>query len=208
MLAHADGRALTIGELLDVLRARGPAMVMLLLAIPCVIPLLAAGMAVPSGVAVTVFGIQLTLQLKPWLPGFIARRTVSFNVLHRLVGFAVAWGGPVERLLRPRLHFMLNPVTDVVIGITLALLGIILALPLFLPGSNEIPAAAIVLLLLGLLERDGVFIIAGEVLSLAIFAACGYVGYVLWRYGFHHGWHVLRHGLHFHSTTRAATQAS
>ena len=67
---------------------------------------------------------------------------------------------------------------NILTGISLSVDALLMSLPLPIPATNAIPAAAILLLLLGQLERDGVFIIAGQVASaivLAIFAGLGYL---------------------------------
>ncbi|MGN6505686.1 MAG: exopolysaccharide biosynthesis protein [Tepidisphaeraceae bacterium] len=203
LLLCADGRSMTVAQTLEILKDRGPAMVILLMSIPCVVPFLAVGLAVPVGIAVAMFGAQVAFQFRPWLPRFLARRELSFAFLQRLVQFVLQWGRPVEHLLRPRLGFMLHPAAHVVTGLTLSLLGIVLALPLVIPFSNEIPALAIVILLLGWVERDGIFVLVGEFLSLAILTACGYVGYLFWIHGFKDGFHIVREHLHLaHPTSQ------
>ena len=65
------------------------------------------------------------------------------------------------------------------IGIGLASGGIQLLLPLppLIPLSNTIPAISVVLLTAGLIERDGVFVLAGYIVNLIawIYFACMFV---------------------------------
>lgn len=72
---------------------------------------------------------------------------------------------PLERWLRFRLASLttgqwMNRIN----GLILTLSGILLLFPMGpIPFSNTLPALAIILLVLGMLQRDGVFIIAGYV---------------------------------------------
>lgn len=201
LLAHAAGRPVAVAVALRHLRERGPAAVMVLLTLPCVVPVLAAGLAIPVGFGVALYGLRLVLRQPPWVPGVLANRTLSFATLERLIGFADRWCRPVERLLRPRMAFMHRPAVDVIVGLALAFLGVFLALPLFVPGSNELPAAVIVLLLLGLIERDGVFVVVGLALTLAVAAAAVYLGVLIERYGLEGALRLVRHAREHSPTT-------
>ena len=69
-----------------------------------------------------------------------------------------------EKIAKPRMHFLRrSPAMIKLIGIGLASAGIQLLLPLppLIPLSNTIPAVSVVLLVAGLTERDGVFVLAG-----------------------------------------------
>ena len=100
---------------------------------------------------------------------------------------------------------MRHPAADVVVGLALVFLGAFLFVPWLVPGSNEVPALVIGVVLLGLIERDGVFLLAGLALTLAIAAAAGYVGLLFWRYGFEGGLNALHHLRH--ETTAPSTRS-
>ena len=68
-----------------------------------------------------------------------------------------------ERLLRPRLLFVTSIAGERVIGGLCLVLALVLALPI--PLGNMLPAIAISLMALGVLERDGVWVIGGAVIG-------------------------------------------
>ena len=138
------------------------------------------------------------------MPDFVARRTLSFTLLQRVISVVSRWGHRIERLLKPRLKFMLWPAIDVPIGLSLLFCGVFLALPLPIPFTNSVPAIAIVFLLLGMIERDGLFVIVGEAMSLALFALCVYVCLLFYRYGFEEGWRMVHHLWHSSPATMPA----
>jgi hypothetical protein len=205
LLALAGKGPLTVRQAMDALEGRGLAVVMLLMALPFLIPLPLPGLSTPLGLAIGLYGLRVTLRLPPWVPDFIARRSMSNAVLTKVVGLASKWGRRLEKMLRPRLKFMLWPAIDIPIGLYLLFCGIFLSLPLPIQFTNSIPAIAIVLLLLGMIERDGLFILLGELMSLALLALCLYVCWLFYRYGFKEGWEMVQHWGHSAPATQPAT---
>ena len=68
---------------------------------------------------------------------------------------------PETRLLRPRAVALSQPPMEYLVGLVCLLLAVVLVLPV--PLGNMLPALAISLLALGILERDGLWILAGLV---------------------------------------------
>src|SRR5690606_7947423 len=71
----------------------------------------------------------------------------------------------IEKISRPRLHFFFGPVGDRLIGLVCSLLAVVLIFPI--PFGNMLPAAAIGVLALSLVQRDGVLAILGYALAVA-----------------------------------------
>lgn len=70
-----------------------------------------------------------------------------------------------ERLTRPRWPFMTGELADTLIGIACILLAVMMALPV--PFGDMLPGLAIALLALGVVQRDGVFVLLGAVMTVA-----------------------------------------
>ena len=64
-----------------------------------------------------------------------------------------------EKLTRPRYPVLTGEVADVLIGLSCIFLAVMMALPV--PGGDMLPGFALVLFGLGVLQRDGLFILAG-----------------------------------------------
>jgi hypothetical protein len=64
-----------------------------------------------------------------------------------------------ERLLRPRLTMLLSWTGERLIGIAILLLALILTLPI--PFANWLPAFAIAIFGLAIVEKDGVAVLCG-----------------------------------------------
>ena len=92
-----------------------------------------------------------------------------------------------EALLKPRLTILDPRLVDRIVGLMALIAAIILFLPI--PLANFAPALAIVLLGLGLIERDGIVLLVGVLLILASIAivvavggAAAAAGMALWGY--------------------------
>jgi hypothetical protein len=164
------GDGLTIGEIESSLKGRGITMLLMILALPfCVLPI--PGLSMPFGAAVFLIGFRLMLGQRPWLPMFVRRTTFSPERSLSIINGAIRLCRAMERVGRPRMHFMQTwPGMTNLVGFGIASAGLLLLLPLPVPFSNTLPAWAVVLLAGGMVERDGLFVLAGHLLSVAAWA--------------------------------------
>ena len=145
----------------DILRAmedRAVVALILLFALPNVLPV-PPGTSAILGAPLLFVTAQLALGKKPWLPRAIARRSVATADFAALMNRAAPWLARAERLLRPRLQVLARPASEQLIGALCVVLALILFLPI--PFGNMLPALAISVLALGVLQRDGVWVLAG-----------------------------------------------
>jgi hypothetical protein len=99
------------------------------------------------------------------LPGFIARRRVGRKRFQKLVLRLGAVFRPVERALKPRLARLFEPRAERILGCYLFVVALALAAPI--PLTGYLPACAIALAGIGLIERDGLVALAGAAVGLA-----------------------------------------
>jgi hypothetical protein len=102
--------------------------------------------------AIALCGLRIAFGHKPWLPAFVLNRRVSYAVLEKMVHFGCRIYEKVEKVVRPRLGFLLaGPGMGMLIGLAIALSGIFLSLPIPppFPLTNTIPGFAIIFLSLG-----------------------------------------------------------
>ncbi|HEY5744070.1 MAG TPA: exopolysaccharide biosynthesis protein, partial [Terrimicrobiaceae bacterium] len=136
---------------------------------PFLTPVTIPGVSIPFGLAISLCGFRIAFGHKPWLPKFILDRRIPYNVLEKMVHFGCMIYDKVERIIRPRLGFLLvAPGMTMLIGLAIAVSGIFLSLPIPppFPLTNTIPGFAIILLSLGLMERDGALILCGYALTI------------------------------------------
>lgn len=174
LVAEADGRDLTLGQILAILSARGDALMMIVISFPFCQPIMIPGFSLPFGLALAVLGAHYAAGKKPWLPRRLANHVVYYTSLLALVNKLLVVTSKLEKALHPRLPRLCNdPILNRIHGGIIAICAILLALPLPIPASNLISALPILLLALGILESDGVFVIAGYVVAGVCFAAFG-----------------------------------
>jgi len=156
-----EGEGLTLGEIRDRLDERGFGLLILILSIPCLVPAL-YGVPQVIGVPIILLAGQLLVGMKePWLPqGLLARRAPQ-AWLDRMADFAEKRMGWFERLSRPRLQMLASGV-----GERLAAGFMILAtLTIILPMVNTVPSVALAMLAVGLIQRDGAFVLLGATVA-------------------------------------------
>jgi hypothetical protein len=168
--ASSAGRTVSLGELADALKERGTAVLIILLAAPFVPPIPLPGLSLLFGVALALLGPRLGLRRKPWLPRFLLRRPISPQRLATIVRATERVARPIERLLRPRWLWLARPPMELVAGLAISACALILFPPFPMPFANAFPSLAIVLLALGLMERDGLAVAAGYVMLLISYA--------------------------------------
>lgn len=173
-LGASDDPRLSLREMVEAFGERGFGAVMLTLALMALIPWPPGGKAV-FAVPIILIAAEMALQSdKVWLPRFLMKasvsratyRTASQKILKRL--------RQIERLTRPRLPALTGEVADVLVGILCILLALMMALPV--PFGDALPGFTLVLLALGIIQRDGVFIILGLIGSVL----CGVYLTLVW----------------------------
>jgi len=171
--ARVKGRSLTLVELKQSLKGRGSAMLLILLALPfCFIAI--PGLSTPFGIAICLIGGCLVMGREPWLPRFILCRRLSSTRLAQLLTGAIKVARQLEKFVRPRLGFLhTGPGMLRVIGLGIVIASLGLMLPLPIPFSNSIPAWAIVLLAIGMMENDGLCVLLGHLTAIATWAFIG-----------------------------------
>ena len=182
--------------MIEILHGRGLQFVVILLCLPFLAPVTVPGISIPFGLAIALCGLRIAFGHKPWLPAFILNRSISYSVLERMVHFGCAIYEKVEKVVRPRLGFLLaGPGMGMMIGLAIALSGIFLSLPIPppFPLTNTIPGFAIICLSLGLMERDGGLILCGYLLTSI---AAIYVALIalLGKAGVDHLWKMFKDG--------------
>ncbi|HEY0007862.1 MAG TPA: exopolysaccharide biosynthesis protein [Tepidisphaeraceae bacterium] len=180
---RSNGQPQTVQQIVEILKDRGIVVVLIILTMPFLFPIPTMGLSAPAGAALAVYGFCVALGREPWLPGFLLKRELSPRTIERLVSFGEKWARRVEKVLKPRLRVMNWSGINLLTGISLIINGILMSLPLPIPATNAIPAFAILLLLLGLLDRDGVFILAGLITSVVVWCIFGGLGYLVIKYG-------------------------
>jgi hypothetical protein len=177
-IATSAGERIGVGELLDRFGDRSFGAAMLLLALPNMAPL-PPGASTLFGLPLLLIAAQLALGRRViWLPSSVRRRTIAAPLFSRIVGTTRPYLRWAERLLRPRLDFMLGVTATRFTGLACVALAALIALPI--PLANFLSGLAVAAFALGLLRHDGVAVIAGWLATGVSFAATALVSGAVW----------------------------
>lgn len=151
-LLHAlldEEREVTLGHLADVASEQTSGLLILLLALPSLVPGLNVGAAPVGGTVIMAIGGQMAMGVaRPYIPERIRRHTLHKGrvkeALARLEAMLERLGPsrPQRRALNPRWT-----------GVLVVWTGFLLALPVLLPFANILPAAVLCLTGAALLEE-------------------------------------------------------
>ena len=172
-LAEDDTRArISVADIFAAMGDRAFGALMLIFALPNIIPT-PPGTSAILGAPLVFLAAQMTVGMTPWLPQVIARRSMLRTDFAALVLRLGPWLARAERLLTPRLVALTRGPAERLIGAVSLILAVILFLPL--PLGNILPALTISLFSLAMLERDGLWVIAGLVMSVVSLVVVGSV---------------------------------
>jgi hypothetical protein len=154
-----------LAEIRDLFGQEGLMLLTIFLTIPFMVPVSIPGVSTIFGASILLIGVSRILRRKLWIPQRYAERTINSDKLRSSLTRGLAFFRKLEKLTRAhRLHRIhLGPVTDA----ALILGAILLMAPFgFVPFSNSLPGLAILLIAIGIIERDGAFILAGHIANI------------------------------------------
>jgi len=147
-------------DLMEALGQRGYGALIVLLALPNLLPFWVPFLSPLVGVPMFIVCAQLAFgRPTPRLPDFVARRSVRGAALLGMIEKASPWLRRVERFVRPRPSFITSRTGERLVGAWCMVLAAIVVLPT--PLTNGPPALACLVMALGMMEEDGVVILAG-----------------------------------------------
>jgi hypothetical protein len=191
--AHSlDADRVTLAEIVAGLGDRGLGVLIAIFALPNILPSTVPFGNVATGIPPLVFAVQLMLGVEHLiLPGFLARRKVGTHWLKAIapkIASVLSW---FERLLEPRMAWVTTAHAERFIGVIAIVLALVSTLPI--PFGHNLPALGLVLIGLGLIERDGLAILIG--------ASIGMLGSILLGlviFGLAHGLSFIIHARNVH----------
>jgi hypothetical protein len=164
---------ISVSDLIVAMEGRATGALLLLFALPNVLPT-PPGTSGILGLPLVYLSGQMMLGRLPWLPPFIANRSMSRDDFAQMISRATPLLARAEKLLKPRLSLFVKDSAQNIIGAVCLLLAVVLMLPI--PLGNMLPAIAISLISLGVLERDGAWVLGGFAMAAAaLFVVAGVI---------------------------------
>lgn len=154
------GRVHAVGDIIDRFGQSGFGFVILLLALPALIPIPGPfGFVFGSCLALVSLQVLAGSQ-KLWLPNRVRAYVIDGGRLSSGIMHAADWLRWTERWVSPRRgpEWVVRHLRPVV-GLPVLILALIVAIPI--PFGNIVPCLALMLLALGLIAEDGLALVAG-----------------------------------------------
>jgi hypothetical protein len=174
-----QGHVVTLRELLGYVGEQGLLVFSAILAMPFLIPVSLPFMSTALGLPMLLIGVAVILGRLPWLPDRLLDHALPSDAVQQVLGRAQRTAERFEHLVKPRMTALTgSPLVNSVHGVTLVVVVLLLMAPLpLVPFANTLPAIAIILLCLGMAERDGVLLLIGYGVALI---STAYIGALLW----------------------------
>lgn len=158
LVREFSGERISIQDIINGLGERSFGFVLLLFGLlSAVAP---PGVATFTALPLMFFGLQMLAGYPtPWLPAFIAKRSIARGDLERTLERGAPIMRWIERFCRPRFLFLIGSVGERLLGLLVFILAIVIALPG--PLTNAPPGIAIAFMSIAIIERDGLLVLAG-----------------------------------------------
>lgn len=181
-LADHEEPQISVAQMVERFGGRALGGLLLIFGLACSLPLPPGGTTI-FGAPLLLLAPQLVIGARhPWLPSKVRRGSMATADLRKGLPRILPWVRRIEAVSRPRFGFLFGGVGERVIGVTCTLLAAILILPI--PLGNMLPAAAVSVLSLALIQRDGLLALFGYALTAASFGVLVLAGSLL-THGFH-----------------------
>lgn len=155
----------TLEGLLQSLGDKAIAFVLVVFAIPAIIPTPGIPAGMIFGTALAILSLQTMFGAKKLvLPGFLGRLSISRSIIELTASKAAPRLAKLEKMLRPRGHVLSKHLGPAVIGIVIFLMAVLIALPI--PFGNVLPGLSVLAIALGLAQKDDVAVLTGFALAL------------------------------------------
>lgn len=170
LILQKKGSFFTIGEILHTLSGKGQSLILLLLSLPFCLTLQFPGLSTPFGLVIAFVGLRMAFGKQIWLPKSILAKKITPRTLQKIAGKTLKLVKKMKPWVNSRLVWLCHHrVFHIINALLISVLGIFLAMPLPIPFSNLLAAWSIFFIGLGILEDDGIFVLAGYLISLFTF---------------------------------------
>lgn len=173
---------MTLQEIFNQLAGRGYLLFVILLSLPFCQPLQIPGMSTPFGMVIFFIGLRIAFGHRLWWPKSVLNKSISSHALETIIHKTLWILQKLNKITKVRWTWLFTPKMKFIHGLMIAALGFFLALPLPIPLSNIIAGWALVLLCIGLLEEDGVFVFLSYLISVLCLVAVIVIVFELTKY--------------------------
>lgn len=170
VLKNDEGKhSISYGDLVAKLGEQAFGLIMILFALPSVLPLsVIPGFSFLFTLPILIVAIYLILGKETlWLPEYLAKKEINKKRLQQIIKKTAPYLIKMEQVMKPRWLFLTSKGINRLHGLLLIILGFLLTLPI--PLSNFFLAFLVILMGLGLAQRDGVMIVVTYLGTILLF---------------------------------------
>jgi hypothetical protein len=168
----------TLVEIMDIVGADSLLLLTVFLSLVFLVPVSIPGVSTVFGTGILLIGITRLFSRKLWLPKQIADRKLSSEKLRAGFKRALVWFHRMEKISKA--HRLSNLTNEGMMttfnNLSFILAAVLLMAPFgFIPFSNTLPAFALIFLSVGMMQRDGGFILLGNLSNIATIIYFGFL---------------------------------
>ncbi|NYT69116.1 exopolysaccharide biosynthesis protein [Pusillimonas noertemannii] len=179
-----EGDTVTLRKLMTAIGEQGLLVLCAIATLPFLIPVSIPGVSTVFGAAIVLLAAAVTMNRLPWLPQRILDRPLETAKLLPALRKGVAIVSKLDAWVLPRIMMLTTGPMARFNGLVLVFAGLLLMAPFGLvPFSNTAPAVAILLLTMGMLQRDGLFVLLGYVATVLTVIYFSVLFYAAWQAG-------------------------
>lgn len=163
--AALEGQTMSLQQLFRLHGRAGPGALLVVLSVPCMLPIPGAGVFMSMGMVMVAWMIWRYYP-RLVMPRKVGRWKLSATMARRAL-HTLAWMyDQASRVMRVRMAWWLQPLHRIWLAPLVALLALVIFLPI--PFGNVLPAAVLMLIGLGLVFEDGLAMLIGVALGVTL----------------------------------------
>lgn len=179
-----QGETVTLKELMEKAGREGMLIICALATLPFLIPISIPGVSTVFGAAIVLIACALLLDRLPWLPRRIHEKELDAHKLIPALRKGVKLVSRIDKVLKPRVLPLTASALLRINSMAIVFGGVLLMAPFgLIPFSNTAPAVAILLLTVGMIQRDGLFVLLGYAALVATLIYFSFLIYMAWLGG-------------------------
>ena len=157
----ADNGRVSLGMIVESVGSRSFGPMLMLIGLILFSPLSGLpGMASLMAVVILLVALQMMLgRRRFWLPRLLLNRSVARQQLHRAIKRARKPARGIDRVLKPRLVFLVQRAGSYGVAVVCVLLSLVMPLMELVPFSASAAGLALLVLGLGLMVQDGLLVL-------------------------------------------------
>lgn len=173
LLAEIETETVSIGDLIEFFGSRAYGVLIILFALPSLLP----GIAALTGFALLIFSLQMAIGIgKPFMPAFIANYKIEKSALEKAVHLVSKYLLKIEKYFLPRYTYLNKKPAIRLMGLVVAVQAFLIMIPL--PLSNLFPSIFLILLAISILQKDGLMAFLSCLIAIAYTVAYALVAYI------------------------------